>query len=103
MALNQKQKKKFEMKLTVKENKPSKQKNWPTVKEMLEYIKDNKIPMDAEIIIEHIHDFYLLENHWSHYRCPNDWDNGDSLFLPVHNGFGSIGKDKKFFVLWMHM
>jgi hypothetical protein len=72
-----------------------------TVGEMLDYIKKNKIPRSAEVVVEHLNDSYLRAQGWSYYNCKtkdNDWPN---IMLPVHNGFGSI-EDKKYFALWMH-
>ena len=82
--------------------KPKNPPKYPTVGEMLKYIKDNKIPMDAEIVVEHVNDFYLWRNHWDYYECGdrNSFD-GPEIMLPIHNGFGSI-EDKKYFALWMH-
>jgi len=75
---------------------------FPTVKDMLKYIKDNDIPMDAEIVVEHVDDIYLMKHHWSQYRIGDeDSVDGESIMLPIHNGFGSI-ENKKYFALWMH-
>lgn len=77
---------------------------FPTVGEMLEYIKANNIPMDAEVIVEHVNDFYIMENHWTHFFdvVKKGYDKGTKrIFLPIHNGFGSMEKEK-YFVLWMH-
>lgn len=77
---------------------------FPTVGEMLEYIKANNISMDAEIIIEHVNDVYIREYHWTHYfsEIKKGYDKGTKrTFLPVHNGFGST-ENGKYFVLWMH-
>lgn len=73
---------------------------WPTVGEMLKYIKKNKIPMDAEVLVEHVNDYYLSCHGWAYYNCPDetDWPN---IMLPAHNGFGSI-ENKKYFAIWMH-
>ena len=70
---------------------------WPTVGEMLDYIEANDIPMDAEIVVEHISDYYLTpEGGWSHYIVgTKDSMDGCQTMLPVHNGFGSI-EQKKF-------
>ena len=82
--------------------KPKNVPKYPTVGEMLKYIKDNKIPMNAEVVIEHVSDFYLANNHWNFYKCEDDKSfDGPEIMLPVHNGFGSI-EDKKYFALWMH-
>jgi len=82
--------------------KPKDTPKYATVGEMLKYIKDNKIPMDAEVVVEHLYDFYLYRNHWNYYECGTDKDfDGPEIMLPIHNGFGSI-EDKKYFALWMH-
>lgn len=75
---------------------------FPTVGEMLEYIKNNNIPMDAEVVVEHVNDYYVMQGEWAHYRCgtPESID-GVNIMLPAHNGFGSI-EDKKYFAIWMH-
>jgi len=75
---------------------------FPTVGTMLEYIKDNEIPMDAEIVVEHVTDVHLFKHHWSQYKIGDEdsWD-GEQTMLPLHNGFGWI-EDKKYFALWMH-
>ncbi len=76
--------------------------HFPTVGDMMEYIKKNDIPMNAEIVVEHVDDIYLLKHHWCQYKIGDEdsWD-GEQTMLPVHNGFGSI-EDKKYFALWMH-
>ena len=73
---------------------------FPTVGELLKYIKDNEIPLDAEIVIEHVEDIYLLKYHWSQYKINSNTE-GETTLLPVHNGFGWV-EDKKYFVIWMH-
>jgi len=87
------------------ENHPRKPKNvpkYPTVGEMLKYIKNNKIPMGAEVVVEHLNDSYLSMNHWNYYECIDPDNPGwPNIMLPIHNGFGSI-EDKKYFALWMH-
>ena len=82
--------------------KPKNIPKYPTVGDMLKYIKDNKIPMDAEVVVEHVNDFYLWRNHWNYYDCGNrNSFDGPEIMLPIHNGFGSI-EGKKYFALWMH-
>jgi hypothetical protein len=72
---------------------------FPTVGEMLDYIKDENIPRDAVVVVEHLNDSYLVGHGWAFYKCKDgDWFN---TMLPIHNGFGSIEK-KKYFALWMH-
>lgn len=68
---------------------------YPTVGEMLEYIKNNNIPMDAEVVVECVEN---LES-FPYYRCENSMD-GVVRYLPVINGFGSVNA-KKFFLLSM--
>lgn len=74
---------------------------YPTVGEMLNYIKDNDIPRNATIVVEHVHDYYLLKQGWAYYETAGDYTKDQYILHPVHNGFGSI-EDKKFFALWMH-
>ena len=93
------------MKMKLVENQQCEPKNipkYPTVGDMLKYIRENKIPMDAEVVIEHLNDSYLANAHWNYYQYIDpenpDWPD---IMLPVHNRFGSI-EDKKYFALWMH-
>jgi hypothetical protein len=86
----------------VKTKHPSRPFKFPTVGEMFRYIKDNQIPNDSEIVVEHVQDVYISEMRWSHYRHGSeDSVDGVNIMLPVHNGFGWI-EDKKYFALWMH-
>ena len=78
------------------------EREYPTVKDMLKYIKDNHIPMDAIVVTEHLHDFYLTENGWEFFYVPGGPLDGPSIMLPAHNHFGSIGENKEFFAIWMH-
>jgi hypothetical protein len=76
-----------------------KNKKYPTVKDMLVYIKNNHIPMDAEILVEHLDDNYLKK--WAHYISEDDIHGLPEILLPAHNGFGMAMGGKKF-VIWMH-
>lgn len=88
--------------LEEKEEKSNPLNRFPTVGDMLDYIKKNKIPTYAEIVVEHVEDVYLYKNHWSQYKIGNEESfDGTQTMLPVHNGFGWI-EDKKYFALWMH-
>ena len=72
-----------------------------TVGEMLDYIKKNNIPRDAEVVVEHLNDSYLIAHGWGYYKCKDDVSDWYNIMLPIHNGFGSI-ENKKYFALWMH-
>jgi len=76
-------------------------KKYPTVKDMLEYIKNNHIPMDAEVLVEHLDEVYLKK--WAHYVSIDPVNEYPEILIPIHNSFGSAmdGNNKKF-VLWMH-
>lgn len=72
-----------------------------TVGLMLKYIKDNNIPMNAEVVVEHVKDVYLSKYKWPHYLVHDEIQGFDNTMLPIHNGMGWI-EDKKYFALWMH-
>lgn len=88
------------MKIELKDNK-----KYPTVGEMLEYIKENNIPMDAIVTCEQLSDFYLNNEddskNWDYFETiETEYDFANKL-IPAHNGFGSAF-NKKLFVIWMH-
>jgi len=80
-------------------------KKYPTVGEMLEYIKSNNIPMDAIVTCEQLKDYYLEDKEdyksWDYYETSGDYPSDVNKLLPAHNGFGSAFF-KKAFVIWMH-
>lgn len=85
-------------KITVEQNK-----KYPTVGEMLEYIKEANIPMDAIVTCEHLENYYLKDDKdhtsWDYYTSEDEY--GEIKLLPAHNNFGTA-QHKKLFVIWMH-
>ena len=79
-------------------NESKNKSSWPTVGDLIEYIYKHNIPMDTEILVERVPDFYMEEGKWEHYVSHDD--HGDTELLNVHNGFG-FADDGKFLVLWM--
>ena len=89
-------------------------KKYPTVRNMLRYIVDNDIPMDAVVTCEQLMDYYLEDkfedNHksWDYYEVQADEyvnEEGDTIqifnkLIPAHNGFGSAF-NKRLFVIWI--
>jgi hypothetical protein len=88
-------------------------KKYPTVGEMLEYIYNNDIPMDAIVTCEQLSDYYLENKddskNWDYYEVQvGNYIDENSIecpilnkLIPIHNRFGSA-RYKKLFVLWMH-
>ncbi len=77
----------------------TKNKKYPTVKDMLNFIKNNHIPMNAEILVEHLDNNYLKK--WAHYIGKDGMTGFPEILIPAHNGFGTAMNRKKF-VIWMH-
>lgn len=82
-------------------NKP--EKIYPTVGDMLNYIVNNNIPMDAIILTEQLQDYYLENEddtqNWDYCIAKDFYF--DLKLIPAHNDFG-YAFDKKAFIIWMH-
>lgn len=69
-----------------------------TVKELLDFIKEHNIPMEAEVLYQRIEDFYFENNNWTTIEkkqdghptfyipafCPLKYSNDNNLYIDAH-------------------